>query len=107
MKKGKVNVGPIGFEWEKELQNRDADINIVKTQIDSYLLVIEHKSESNLLELCQPLKKLINVIEIYGHLIRLEKEYQDKFFKLTKFRKDNCHDGGVVDLISFGRGRYQ
>ena len=96
---GRIKAPFFEYSWYKEINKIDADMKFIKRQIDSFLLLTENKDKINPSNFKDELETFISLIPSQGHLVKLEKEYQEKFFKITKFTKDTWELG--VDVISF------
>ncbi len=85
MGKGKVNLGPIGVEWETAMKDKNADLDFIKKQIDSYIIIIERSKDIDARDVLPQIRPFIAAMQQYGHLSRLDKAYQDRFFKITNW----------------------
>ena len=85
------------YTWYKEINKIDADIKFIKKQIDSFIILVENKNDINPNNFKDELETFVALIPAQGHLVKLDKEFQEKFFKITKFMKDTWEIGvGVV-----------
>lgn len=44
-RKGKIKAGIFEYEWYKEIDKIDADFELIKSQIDSFLYIIENPKD--------------------------------------------------------------
>ena len=98
-RKAKIKAPFFEYSWYKEINKIDADMDFIKSQIDSFVLLTENKDKINPSNFKKELETFISLIPAQGHLVKLEKDYQEKFFKITKFTKDTWEIG--IDVISF------
>ena len=96
-REGKIKTPIFQYTWYKEISKIDADMKFIKKQIDSFLLLTENKDKINPNNFKDELETFISLIPAQGHLIKLEKDYQEKFFKITKFVKDMWEVG--IDIF--------
>lgn len=85
---GEIKAPFFHYTWYKEINKIDANIKFIKDQIDSFVLLIENKDKIDVNNFRDELKTFIALIPAQAHLKKLDKEYQEKFFKITKFVKD-------------------
>lgn len=95
---GKIKAPFFQYTWYKEINKIDADMKFIKAQIDSFVLLIENKDKIDASNFKDELETFVSLIPAQGHLTKLDKEYQDKFFKITKFVKDTWAFG--IDIIN-------
>lgn len=87
------------YSWYKEINKIDADMKFIKKQIDSFNILIDNKDKIDPNNFKDEIETFISLIPAQGHLVKLEKDYQEKFFKITKFIKDTWDVG--VSVIHF------
>ena len=85
---GKVKAPFFEYTWYKEINKIDADMKFIKKQIDSFNILIDNKDKIDPNNFKDEIETFISLIPAQGHLVKLEKDYQEKFFKITKFIKD-------------------
>jgi hypothetical protein len=90
----RVKLPFIEWSWYKEVSKKDVDIKYLQDLIDSYLLFIEHQ-KTNTGEYHEELTQFTKLIVSNGHLIKLSKEYKEKFFKICKFVEDQWGGPGI------------
>lgn len=76
------------YTWYKEVNQIETNKEFIQDQIDSFKLMIDNKENVNLGDLKDELKTFIKVIPSQGHLVKLDKDYQEKFFEIAKFVKE-------------------
>lgn len=81
----KVKTPIFEYKWQKEKPNK----KFIQSRIESFIILIDNKENVRILDFNSELKKLIVTIISQGILIKLDKNYQKKFFRLTKFSKEN------------------
>ena len=84
------------YSWYKEINKIDADMKFIKKQIDSFNLLIDNKDKIDPNNFKDEIETFISLIPAQGHLVKLEKDYQEKFFKITKFIKDTWDVGITI-----------
>jgi len=91
----------IEYHWYKEINKDDASIKFIEKQIDSFRLLVDNKNSINVSNFKEEIITFISIIPAQGHLIKLDKEYQKKFFEITKFIKDQ--EFGGIHIIPLRR----
>ena len=90
----RVKLPFIEWSWYKEVSKKDVDIKYLQNLIDSYLLFIEHQN-TNTGEFHEELTQFTNLVVANGHLIKLTKEYQERFFKISNFVENEWGGPGI------------
>ncbi len=94
---GKIKTGVFEYSWTKEINKVETNKKFIQSQIDSFILLIENKESIKIGDYRDELKEFTTLIVAQGHLAKLDEEYQKKYFKITKFIKDNFgFVGGMV-----------
>lgn len=104
VKKGqsvRVKVPFVEYRWYKEISKRDVDLQYLQNLIDSYLIFIKNKN-SNWSELHGELTEFTRLVVTNGHLVKLNKEYQDKFFEISEFIEEQWGGPGI-HIFNIGR----
>ncbi|KKM01673.1 hypothetical protein LCGC14_1792080 [marine sediment metagenome] len=81
----------------KEINKIDADMKFIKSQIDSFTILINNKEKIDANNFKDELETFISLIPAQGHLVKLNNDYQGKFFNITKFVKDTW-DVGITTI---------
>lgn len=94
---GKLKVGPVEYDWDKKMKDPNLDMKFLKSQIDSWVIEIDHQDQVDISGMYNDLEKFLKIMRQYGHLARLdkEKEYQEKYFKITEFFKKQWGQGSI------------
>ena len=87
-RKAKIKTPVFEYSWYKEVNKIETNKKLIQNQIDSFKLLIDNKESVKMVDLRDELKEFIRIIPSQGHLVKLDKEYQDKFFEITKFVKE-------------------
>ncbi len=93
---GKVKAPFFEYTWYKEINKIDADMKFIKKQIDSFNILIDNKDKIDPNNFKDEIETFISLIPAQGHLVKLEKDYQEKFFNITKFIKDTWDVGITI-----------
>lgn len=83
----KVKAPFFEYHWYKEINKDNANIKFIERQIDSFNLLIKNKNRIDPGNFRDELKIFISLVPFQGHLIKLDKEYIEKFFKIAKYMK--------------------
>lgn len=101
-RKGKIKTGIFEYEWYKEIDKIDADFDLIKSQIDSFLYIIENPDDFKSSVYIEEMSVLSRVLVSYGHLAKLEDEYKEKFKRINKYIKEKTRP--AKPLIFFDSG---
>ena len=85
----KIKTPIFEYTWYKEINKIKTNKKFIQDQIDSIKLMIENKDDINMGDIRDELKTFIKIIPSQGHLVKLDKEYQERFFEITKFVKEH------------------
>lgn len=85
---GKIKLPIFEYRWSKEIDKKEPNLNIVRNQINSFMFVIQNKDKFKIDDFREEFKVFTNLIIRHGHITKLEREYQERFLKITKFIKD-------------------
>ena len=85
---GKIKLPVFEYNWSKEIDKEDPNIDIIQDQIDTFMFVIKEKENFKINDLHNEFKTFIKLIVRRGHITKLEKQYQDKFLIITKSVKE-------------------
>ncbi|MFX1500200.1 MAG: hypothetical protein ACFFDH_04455 [Promethearchaeota archaeon] len=96
----KVKIPFLEYSWYKEINQIETNKEFIQNQIDSFILLIENKDNVKIGDYRDELKAFTTMLPAQGHLSKLDKEYQEKYFRITKFVKDNF--GFVGGTVSIG-----
>ncbi|KKL95438.1 hypothetical protein LCGC14_1854590 [marine sediment metagenome] len=97
---GKIKTPIFEYSWYKEISKTKTNKKFIHDQIDSFISLIEHKDSINISDYKDELKAFTKIIPSQGHLVKLDKEYQDKYYVITKFIKEQF--GGFHRGVSQG-----
>jgi len=86
---GKIKLPAFEYNWSKEIDKEEPNIEALQNQIDSFIFVIQKKESFKINDLRTEFKTFIKLIIRRGHLPKLNKIYQEKFLKITRFFKEN------------------
>ena len=73
------------YTWYKEISKIETNKNFIQDQIDSFILLIDNKNKINPSDFKDELKAFISLIPSQGHLVKLDKDYIDKYFRIAEF----------------------
>jgi len=76
------------YSWYKEINQTETNKEFIQNQIDSFILLVENKDSVKIGDYHDELKAFTTIIPSQGHLAKLDKEYQEKYFRITKFVKE-------------------
>jgi len=92
-REGKIKLPIFEYNWSKEIDKGEPNFNIIRNQINTFIFVIQNRENFNIEDFREEFIAFTKLIIRHGHLTKLEKEYREKFLKITKFIKDYCgHD---------------
>ena len=89
----KIKTPVIEYTWYKEINKTKTNKKFIQKKIDDYILLINNKDKIDPNNFKDEIEAFISIIPAQGHLNKLDKEYQEKFFKITKFVKDTWEIG--------------
>jgi hypothetical protein len=98
---GKIKTPVFEYSWYKEINRTETNKKFIQNQIDSFILLIENKENIKIGDYRDELKEFTTILPAQGHLTKLDKEYQEKYFRITKFVKEQFEVS--VDIIPMGR----
>jgi len=101
-RKGKIKAGIFEYEWYKEIDKIDADFELIKNQIDSFLFIIENPKDFKSSVYIEEIKVFSRVLVSYGHLVKLEDEYKTKFKRINKYVKEETRPARPVIFSDSG-----
>lgn len=87
-REGKIKLPIFEYNWSKEVDKEEPNLNIIRNQINTFMFVIQNKDNFKIDDFREEFKKFTKQIIRHGHLTKLQKEYQDKFLLINKFIKD-------------------
>jgi len=85
LRSGKIKLPVFEYSWSNEIDKTEPNLNIIRNQINSFIFVIQNKEDFRIDDFRGEFKVFTKLIIRNGHLTKLEKEYQDKFLKITSF----------------------
>jgi len=92
----KIKTPIFEYSWHKEINQPETNKGFIQNQIDSFILLIENVEIVNIRDLRVDLIEFIKIITKQGHLAKLDKEYQEKFFKIIKSVKERFETLSVL-----------
>ncbi len=97
-KKSRTGTPIVDYSWYKEINQTKTNKDFIQNQIDSFILLIDNKENIEIWDYRDELKEFTKIIPAQGHLAKLDKEYQEKYFRITKFVKEHLRPfvGGVI-----------
>ena len=84
----KISTPIFGIEWEKKMNDPNADIDFIKQQIDSWIIEIDNENRIGRSIERKQLQDFLQAIRGYGHLARLQKkdaEYVEKYMRIAEY----------------------
>ena len=99
VKSGEINTGIFKYNWQKEINKIKTNKDFIQDQIDSFLLLIKNVEKIEIGIYGAELNEFLKVIPAQGHLSKLDKEFQDKFFKISKFYEENFSIRARADTV--------
>ena len=87
-REGKIKLPIFEYNWSKEIDKKEPDLNIIRNQINTFIFVIQNKHNFKIEDFREEFKAFTKLIIRHGHITKLEKDYQEKFLRITKFIKD-------------------
>lgn len=95
-KKAKVKLPFFEYTWYKEICKLETNKEFIQDQIDGLVAYIKNpNSYTSCMK--NELEAFVKSIIFQGHYPKLEKEYQEKFFKIANFLKKNW--SVTVDVV--------
>ena len=88
-REGRIKLPIFEYNWSKEVDKEEPNLNIIRNQINTFMFVIQNKDNFKIDDFREEFKKFTKLIIRHGHLTKLEKEYQNKFLKINKFIKNS------------------
>lgn len=85
---GKIKLPVFEYNWSKEIDKEEPNIEVIQYQIDTFIFVIQKKENFKINDLRNEFETFIKLIIRHGHITRLEAKYRDKFLEITKFVKE-------------------
>lgn len=77
----------IKFSWFKEINKPETNKDFIQSQIDSFILLVENKNKIKIGVYKEELKAFLSILPAQGHLSKLDKDYQEKYFKIAEYYK--------------------
>ncbi|KKN43164.1 hypothetical protein LCGC14_0706100, partial [marine sediment metagenome] len=85
---GKIKTPIFEYSWYKEISKTKTNKKFIQDQIDSFISLIENKDKIKIGDYHAELKEFTTIIPAQGHLAKLDKEYKEKYFRITEFVKE-------------------
>ena len=87
-REGRIKLPIFEYNWSKEVDKEEPNLNIIRNQINTFMFVIQNKDNFKIDDFREEFQKFTKLIVRHRHLTKLEKEYQDKFLTINKFIKN-------------------
>lgn len=94
-----IKVPFVKYHWYKEINKAETNIEFIQNQIDSFKMLVDNQNNINVSDFKDEIRAFISIIPAQGHLVKLNEEYQKKFFVITAYMK--IQYGHSVSMIQF------
>ena len=94
----KIKTPIFDYTWYKEINKVETNKKFIQDQIDSFILLVDNKDKINPSDFRDELKTFISLIPSQGHLVKLDKEYQEKFFRIAEYLNKQFNVG--ISIVS-------
>ena len=86
--KTKQKIPFFSLPWYKEINKVETNVEFIQNQIDKFMDIIADPDQIDVTDYKHELMAFERIIRAKGHVSPLEKEYQEKFFKIAQFIDD-------------------
>ena len=84
----KIKTPIFEYSWYKEINQPETNKEFIQSKINDFILLIENQESVNIRDMRVEFIEFTKLVPAQGHLSKLDKEYQGKFLKITKFVKE-------------------
>jgi hypothetical protein len=99
IKGGEINTGLFKYSWQKEINKIKTNKKFIQGQIDSFMILLENLDQLDIGIYGDELREFLTVVPAQGHLSKLDKDYQDKFFIISEFYEKHFSIRARADAV--------